>query len=175
MRLLTSKTPLAASTSVLLTAIAVGLTAPDGSGGAASCNRGVDTGDGNPRPTPNAGDLFVGHRLLLAGALAPKTHEFRDRPGGWWWLKTLAMVGGRGTVTISVPRSERSRLHLRYLHDSRTVTFRPCRRPAGQWSYYPGGFVYSKRGCYAIEIRLGGGDPVRRRIPLGVGARCAGP
>ena len=157
----------------LLATIAVGLAGPDGSSSAAACNAGVETADGNPPPTPTADDLFVGRRLLLRGAVGRKTHDVRDRPGGWWWLKVLAIVRGGRMVTLSVPPNERGRLHLRYLGNGRTVIFRPCRRPSGQWSYYPGGFVYSKRGCYAIDIRIGHGDTVRRHMPLGVGARCA--
>jgi hypothetical protein len=137
------------------------------------CDRGVETTDGNPPPTPTPVDLFVGHRLVLVGAATPKTHEVRDRRGGWWWLKTLVIVRGGRAVTLTVPRSERGRLRLRYLSDARMVTFRPCRRPVGQWSYYPGGFVYSQRGCYALDIRIEPRRTVRRYIPLGVGARCA--
>ena len=111
---------------------------------------------------------------MLVGAAAPKTHEIRDRPGGWWWLKTLAIVRGGRVVTLSVPRSERARLHVRYLGNAGAATFGPCRRPLGKWSYYPGGFVYSQRGCYALDIRIAGHRAVRRYIPLGVGARCAG-
>src|SRR4051794_9057761 len=137
-----------------------------------SCDRGVETADGNTAPTPGSADLFVGRRLLLVGAAAPKTHEFRDRPGGWWWLKTLAVVRGGHAITLTVPRRERGRLHLRYGGDARTVSFRPCRRPVGRWSYYPGGFVYSQRVCYALDVRIERRRPARRYIPLGIGARC---
>lgn len=163
---------------VTLSVVTVAVTAFAAGGSAASvrvaatCDRGVETGDGNPAPTPKAGDLFVGQRIVLVGAAAPKVHEFRDRPGGWWWLKTLVIVREGRAVTLTVPRSERRRLHLRYTGDSRAATFRPCRRPDGQWSYYPGGFVYSRRGCYALDIRIERRRVVRRYIPLGVGARC---
>jgi hypothetical protein len=140
-----------------------------------ACDPGVETADGNPAPGHRPSDLFVGHRVLLVGARAPKTNEFVDRPGGWWWLKTLAVVRGTRAVTLSVPRSERKRLHLRYGGGAQTVTFRPCTRPARQWSYYPGGFTYSERGCYAVDLRIEGMRPLRRHIPLGVGARCSSP
>ena len=136
------------------------------------CDRGVETADGNPAPTPTRGDLFVGHRIVLGGAAASKAHEFRDHPGGWWWLKTLVIVRAGRAVTLTVPRGERGRLHLRYTGNSRTATFRPCHRPDGEWSYYPGGFVYSRRGCYALDVRIEGHRGVRRRLPLGVGAHC---
>lgn len=140
------------------------------------CDPGAETPDDNPAPQPRSADLFVGRRIVLVGASAPKEHEFLDRPGGWWWLKTLVIVRGGSSITLSVPRNERAHLHLRYGGNAQTVTFRPCRRPAGQWSYYPGGFTYSDRGCYAIDLRIeGAGGPVRRHIPLGVGARCAAP
>jgi hypothetical protein len=133
----------------------------------------VETGDGNPPPTPTSDDLFVGYRIVLIGAAGPKDHEFRDRPGGSWWLKTLVIVRPGRAVTVSVPRSERKRLHLRYTGNPRAATFRPCHRPDGQWSYYPGGFAYSQRGCYAVDIHIERRRSIRRDIALGVGARCA--
>lgn len=162
---------------VTLTVVAVAVTA-FASGGSASvaaaaaCDRGVETSPGNPPLSPSSDDLFVGHRIVLVGAAAPKVHEFRDRPGGWWWLKTLVVVREGRAVTLTVPRSEQGRLHLRYSGNSRTATFRPCPRVRGHWAYYPGGFVYSQRGCYALDIRIEGHRAVRRHIPLGVGARC---
>jgi hypothetical protein len=156
-------------------AVAIGFAASGSTGSsrvAATCDRGVDTAPGNPPLSPNADDLVVGHRVVLVGAAAPKVNEFRDQPGRWWWLKTLVVVRKGRAVTLTVPRGERGRLHLRYQGTSRTATFRPCRR-AAHWSYYPGGFVYSQRGCYALDIRIEGHRAVRRYIPLGVGARCA--
>jgi hypothetical protein len=147
--------------------------APASAGAATACDRGVETGDGNPPPTHTADDLFVAHRIVLIGAAAPKAHEFHDHPGGSWWLKTLVIVRPGRAVTLTVPRSERGRLHLRYTGNARTATFRPCRRPDGQWSYYPGGFVYSQRGCYALDIHIERRRAIRRYISLGVGARCA--
>ena len=139
---------------------------------ASTCDKGVETGDGNPPPAPTPDDLYVGRRIVLVGAAAPKEHEFRDHPAGWWWLKTLVIVRSGRAVTLTVPRREQSRLHLRYMGDARTATFRPCRRPNGEWSYYPGGLLYSRRGCYTLDIRIQGRHTVRREMPLGVGARC---
>jgi hypothetical protein len=156
--------------------VAVTTSAAGGSGAsvgtAKTCDRGVATAPGNPPLSPSFDDLVVRDRIVLVGAAGPKSHEFRDHPGGWWWLKTLVAVRKGRAVTLTVPRSERSRLHLRYGGDSRTATFRPC-RTAPRWSYYPGGLVYSERDCYALDIRVEGHSAVRRYIPLGVGVRCS--
>src|SRR5437870_2802211 len=113
---------------VAVTASAVVAFAAGGSGAsvaASACDPGVQTGSGNPPLSPSAEDLVVGHRIVLVGAAAPKVHEFRDRPGGWWWLKTLVVVRKGRSVTLTGPRSERNRLHLRYGPGSSSgVTFR---------------------------------------------------
>jgi hypothetical protein len=155
-------------------AVAIGFAAGGSTGSprvAATCDRGAETAPGNPPLSPDADDLVVGHRVVLVDAAGPKVNEFRDHPGGWWWLKTLVVLRKGRAVTLTVPRGERGRLHLRYKGSSRTATFRPCRH-AAHWNYYPGGFVYSQRGCYALDIRIEGHRAVRHYIPLGVGAHC---
>src|SRR3954451_12627908 len=68
------------------------------------CDPGVETAPGNPPLSPSSDDVVVGHRVVLVDAAAPKVHEFRDRPGGWWWLKTLVVVRRGRAVTLTVPR-----------------------------------------------------------------------
>ena len=134
------------------------------------CAQRADSDSANPVDTPRREDLFVGRRLMLVGALGEKSWEYEEAKGRFWF-KSLAVVRRGKRVTISVPRAYRDRLKLRYLGDRPAVTFAPCRDR--EWTYFPGGFVYTERACYAIDVRIHGKRAKRYRFPLGKGATCA--
>jgi hypothetical protein len=154
-------------------AVALALLAFAGNTHAAAPVRGcadrADSNSANPADNPRPEDLFVGRRILLVGALGPKTWEYKQ-DDGQYWLKTLAVVRRGKRVTITVPRSLRARLRLNYSRGRATTTFSACNDR--EWTYFPGGFVYSSRGCYALDVRIHGKRSVRKRFPLGIGATC---
>ena len=137
-----------------------------------TCAQRADTDSGNPVTSPTPDDIFVGHRILLAGGrTAGALRNVESGRAGWWWFKSLAVVRRGRRVTISIPPSFRDRLHLRYGRGREAQTFAPC--GDREWTYFPGGFLYTKAGCYAVDIRIDGRRAVRERFPLGVGATCA--
>ena len=135
------------------------------------CAERADSNSANPAESPRPEDMFVARRLLLVALQAPKTWETDGATPGWKWFKSLAVVRRGRRVTLTIPRSQRSRVRLEYGHSRTSITFAPCADRT--WTYFPGGFVYSRPGCYAVDVRIQGRDAVRKRFPLGVGARCA--
>jgi hypothetical protein len=156
---------------ILAACIAAAATAA-GAAPVRGCAERADSADPNPADTPTSDDLFVGRRILLVGARETKPWEVR-LDSGWLWLKTLADVRRGRRVTLTVPRGERRRLKLNW-SDARGARVSQTLAPCGdrEWTYFPGGFLYSERGCYAIDIRIEGKPAVRKRIPLGKGATC---
>src|SRR3954453_1295032 len=161
-----------------LFAIAIASAAVAGSASAAAPVRTCAQGIGSTKPSPvdhtRTQDLFVGHRLLLIGALAATARTFESGEPGWYWWKSLAAVRNGRDVTLTVPRSERRRFRLRYANgqkDTSTVTIHPC--AAGRWSYFPGGFTYTRPGCYALDIRIRGHRARRKWLAFGEGASCS--
>jgi hypothetical protein len=156
------------------TALALALLAFAANAHAASpvrtCAERADSDSANPADSPRPDDVFVGHRILLVGLQASKVRDTAGDTPGWYWFKALAVVRTGRRVTISIPRAQRDRLRLQYGHDRRSLTFAPC--ADRKWTYFPGGFMYSKPGCYAVDVRIAGKPSVRRRFPLGAGATC---
>jgi hypothetical protein len=144
-----------------------------------TCEQRADSGSSNPALTPGSGDLFVGRRVMLVGAAAPKTHDEKSQVPGKFWFKSLAVVRAGRNAQLSIPASERGPLALQYavgrngsLRTTARIELQPCPASVHKWTYFPGGFVYSERGCYAIDIRIAGSRAKRYWIPLGAGATC---
>ena len=139
-----------------------------------TCAERAESDSQNPVELRSADDIFVARRLLLVGAAGVKRVDYRR--DGTYWLKSLAVLRSGRAVTLSVPR--RHRRHLRLLYDGGergevSVRIVPCPTRIHEWTYYPGGFLYTKRGCHPIDIRFDRGRTVRRHVALGAGVRCA--
>jgi hypothetical protein len=154
-------------------------TAPGERTGVRTCSERAEVVGPAGAPTPTANDLWVGRRLWLAGARRADFH-FDYRDDGDLWLKSLAIVRAGRDVTLRVPRFERARLGLRYDGDATrvedadvAVVIKPCPRRMKEWTYYPGGFLFKRPGCYALDVRIEGASAHRYRLALGRGASCA--
>ena len=144
-----------------------------------TCAQRAESDSSNPALTPRSGDLFVARRLMLVGAAAPKTSDEGSGVPGKFWFKALAVVRAGRSARLSIPASERGRLGLQYAmgrngseRTTARIELQPCRASLHKWTYFPGGFIYSERGCYAIDIRIAGSRAKRYWIPLGAGATC---
>src|SRR3954469_1965178 len=144
-------------------ALVAGASATAGGGPVRTCGESI--GATNETPTVRSNDLLIGHRLVLIGAAGTKTRTFDSGTKGWFWLKSLAAVRSGRVVTLTVPRRQRGRFRLRYANRQRwtaSVTFHTC--ASGEWSYFPGGFIYRAPGCYAFDVRMGRGHAMRHHV-----------
>ena len=144
-----------------------------------TCAQRAESGSSNPALTPRSGDLFVARRLMLVGAAGPKARDEKSGVPGKFWFKSLAVVRAGRNVRLSIPASERGRLVLQYAvgrngseRTTARVELQPCPASIRRWTYFPGGFIYSERGCYAIDVGIAGSRSMRYWIPLGAGATC---
>src|SRR4051795_12980689 len=112
-----------------------------------TCAQRADSDSSNPAASPTSDDIFVGHRILLAGGrTAGAVRNVESGRPRWWWFKSLAVVRRGRRVTISIPRTFRDRLQLQYGHGRGAQTFAPC--SDRKWTYFPGSFIFSQPGCY---------------------------
>jgi hypothetical protein len=152
---------------------------------ARTCAQRAESDSSDPVQNRTADDLFIAHRLLLAGLRGVKTQDIpANGVPGKYWFKALAEIRTGRDITLSVPASERGRWWLAYSNDrgENVVRLEPCRptvrrfidgRPVGNWTLFPGGFLYREAGCYTLQVRIEGRrNLLRYRFPLGAGARC---
>jgi hypothetical protein len=146
------------------------------------CGSRGDPSDGSAIRFARAGDIVVGP-VSFAGLAGAASATRLDRgPDGRFGRKVAAKVLWGRAVTVSVVPADRARLALMYsrsnlLTDS--IRFEPC--PPGTRMFggngrlrrvtvFPGGFSFTARGCYALEVTAGS-RAYRRTISLGAG-RC---
>jgi hypothetical protein len=127
-----------------------------------------------------AGATVVGPlALLYLSAYADATpRTFSARGDRYRALKVLAVVAPGRSVTVTVPNALRARLGLLYDPSAFKMTgryrveagepavrFHPCER--NRATQFNGGLIAAGPGCYALDVRVGGGAPRRLRFPVG--------
>ena len=142
-----------------------------------------DPSDGSAIPFVRSGDVVVGP-VSFAGLAAAASAPLDRGPDGLFMRKVAAKVLWGRAVTVSVSPASRPALKLDYARSNRhtyAIRLEPC--PPGTRMYgsdgrlrrvtvFPGGFSFSRRGCYELEVRVERGRIYRRTISLSSG-RCA--
>ena len=130
-------------------------------------------------------DLRLGH-LYLAGlrqqGAEAHPEAFEPRPGERRaFVKSASIVDAGAPVTLAVPRHERDRMKLEVARFYRphaqghAIRLEPCPpdaevagQPVGPRTPFVGGIQVRGPGCYSLRAQADGGDPVTRRVKLGV-------
>jgi hypothetical protein len=141
-----------------------------------------DPSDGSAIRFVRSGDVVVGPVSFAGLAPAASATQLDRGPDGRLMRKVAAKVLWGRAVTVSVAPSSRPALALDYARSNRhteAIRFEPC--PPGTPMYgsdgrlrrvtvFPGGFSFSRRGCYELEVHVDRGRTYRRTISLGAGA-----
>jgi hypothetical protein len=153
----------------------------------------VPTRDCSTRAEPSRGRLAIDHRRdIVVGPVAFSGLRGADarsvsRHDGVFSRKSAVKVRAGRAVTLVVPEAVRNRLWLVYARPGSfgdpairfwQTRLLPCppnmpgfRRgtTVGALTGFTGGFVFTRRGCYSLEVWVDGRpEPFRRTIPLGV-------
>ena len=130
-------------------------------------------------------DLRLGH-LYLAGlrqqGADAHPEAFEPQPGKRRaFVKSASIVDAGAPVTLAVPRHERERMKLvvarfyRPHAQGHVIKLEPCPpdaevagNPVGPRTPFVGGIQVNGPGCYTLRARPEGGEPVTRRVRLGV-------
>ena len=129
-----------------------------------------------------SGDVVVGPLSFTSLRDARLRANITDRKSGRWFRKSAVKLLYGNDVTLSVPEAYRSLLWLEYAPNgapTSTVRFSPC--PPGKLMFngerygrvtgFSGALVFSRLGCYPLEVRVDRGRTFRGTISLGAG-RC---
>jgi hypothetical protein len=154
--------------------------------------RGCDTraeGGRPPAEAPRPGDVVLGPVALSGLKRVASRRGFEHyRSNHVYLIKAGAVVraGVRATLVVGASARRRAKLtfaarRLRSVSDGDpAVTFEACDAgepafsydgPVGSSTGFAGGFVLSRRGCVALEVRVAGEPTMRANVPFGVG-RC---
>jgi hypothetical protein len=144
------------------------------------CRSRGDPSNGQPVRFANRADVVIGPLSFASlGAARAPTAVDRREDGTWFRKAGVKVLWGRH-VTLSVAEPHRRALRLDFARGPLTssVRFHPC--PPGTLMFggngrlrrvtlFPGGFSFTRRGCYELEVRVGRGRTYRRTISLGAG------
>jgi len=151
---------------------------------------GVDCGSriqltGGTAPQPSREDLRLGALYVSGlrefGRTEPPS-RFEPEPGERYaFVKTAPVVDAGPAVTYSVGRADRRAMEIQVARFSTphargdAVRLEPCDpdhqvngRPVGPRTPFVGGVMVTGPGCYTLRARPEGGEPVTRRVKLGV-------
>lgn len=145
------------------------------------CGSRGDPSDGSAIRFVSRGDVVVGPVSFADLASAASATRLDRGPDGRYVRKVAAKVLWGRPVTVSVVPASRAALALDYARSGRrthAISFEPC--PPGtrmlggngrlrRVTAFPGGLSFSRRGCYALEVRVERGRAYRRTISLGAG------
>jgi hypothetical protein len=173
-----------ALTAALVAAVAVAgaAAAPKQEISTRDCRSRGDPSDGSAIRFARAGDVVVGPVSFAGLASAASTTRLDRGDDGRFGRKVAAKVLWGLPVTVSVVPTDRARLALAYARSNLltdSIRFEPC--PPGTRMFggngrlrrvtvFPGGFSFTTRGCYALEVTAGS-RVYRRTVSLGAG-RC---
>ena len=145
------------------------------------CRSRGDPSNGQLVRFANPADVVVGPLSFasLRAASSP-TAVYRRDDGTWFRKAGVKVLWGR-PVTLTVAERHRASLRLEFARGPLTssVRFVPC--PPGtpmfggngtlrRVTMFPGGFSFTRRGCYELEVRVERGRTYRRTISLGGGS-----
>jgi hypothetical protein len=144
-------------------------------------------GGAPPAVSSRPGDVVLGPLALSGLKRVASARGFEHyRSGRVYLLKAGAVVRAGVRATLAVRPSARRRAQLTFAtrrlrsvaDGDPAVTFHACSVDEPAFSYegtvgiatgFAGGFVLSRPGCVALEVRVAGRPAVRRNVPFGVG------
>ena len=140
-----------------------------------------DPSDGSAIRFVRSGDVVLGPVSFAGLAGAASAAQLDRGADGLFMRKVAAKVLWGPPVTVSVSPSSRPALRLDYARSNLhtyAIRFEPC--PPGTRMYgsdgrlrrvtvFPGGFSFSRPGCYELVVRVDRGRTYRRTVSLGAG------
>ena len=171
-----------AAVSLVLVAAAAAAPAEDEPVPTRECRSRGDPSNGALIRFANPADVVVGPLSFASlAAASSRTAVYRREDGTWFRKAGVKVLWGR-PVTLAIAERHRPDLRLEYARGplSSSVRLEPC--PPGtpmfggngtlrRVTMFPGGFSFTRRGCYELEVRVERGRTYRRTISLGAG-RC---
>src|SRR4051794_9141176 len=127
--------------------------------------------------TVSVRDIRIGPAVFL-GLRHPERQRIVGTHGRDSGYKIPVAVRAGRPVLLQIPPRASGRLGLNYgtknvdrIENAQSVVLlKPCPAGMGRWTWFPGGLIVPKPGCYPIEVARRGKPFVRRNVALG--KRC---
>ena len=124
----------------------------------------VDGGVAIPVTTPEGQPLQVSR-----GDFDQERRWYFDDHGRWLWAKSGLVVRGNTSIEISAPLD--SPLRFDWGEESNLVPRRSlrveCPQKTLQWMALIGGYFANSKGCFPLDIRVGGRSTVQVHVQMG--------
>ena len=124
----------------------------------------VDDGVAIPVTTPEGQPLQVSR-----GDFDQERHWYFDDHGRWLWAKSGLVMRGNTSIEISAPLDSPLRFDWGEepnLVPRRSLRFE-CPQETPQWMALIGGYFANSKGCFPLDIRVGGRPAVRVHVQMG--------
>ena len=144
------------------------------------CRSRGDPSNGELVRFANPADVVIGPLSFASLRVASSPAAVYRRDDGTWFRKAGVKVLWGRPVTLTIADRHRAALRLEFARGPLTssVRFEPC--PPGTLMFggngrlrrvtmFPGGFAFTRRGCYELEVKVERGRTYRRTISLGAG------